>query len=265
MIYICFRQINFLMLLSIFQFLVPIVFSVFALGFASSVLWYKRKAAIARTLAMEELAQMLGLSFLGKDSFGLGKQLQGFELFKRERTRWIAKGKVNNVMRGLVGETDVYLFDYSYTVQAGKSQKTISQTVFFANDKNWYLPGFHLKPEKWWHKLQAKLGIGTDINFKENPNFSEKYWLKGTYEDLVRDQFTPELQGFLSEKPPAHLEGNNYYLIGYKPRKKMDTIEAQIFFRHCCDIVRFLQKKGNLELLDLAELKKEPVKVASNK
>ncbi len=221
------------------------------------MLWHKHKAALARTAMMAQLAKSLDLNFSERDSFGLNKQLKDFELFRRERSRLFNNGKITNIMRSLIGETEVYLFDYSYTVQAGKSRKTISQTVFFANDKNWFLPGFHLKPEKWWHKLQAKLGISQDINFSENEEFSEKFWLKGKFEDLIRQQFTPELQGFLCEKPPAHLEGNNYYLIGYKPRKKLDAVEAKVFFRHCCEIVKLLQEKGNLELLDLAEMKKE--------
>jgi hypothetical protein len=242
-----------MLFLSIFTWLTPFIISLFGLSFAGTLLWHKHKAALARTASMEALAEQLGMSFSAKDSFGILHQLQGFDLFKRERSRWFNNGKITNVMRGLAGETDVYLFDYSYTVQAGNARKRITQTVFFANDKNWFLSNFHLKPENWWHKLQAKLGISTDINFEENLEFSEKFWLNGEFEELVRQQFTPALQGFLTEKPPAHLEGNNYYLIGYKPRQKIGPEEAKVFFQHCCEIVQLLQEKGNLELLDLSE------------
>jgi hypothetical protein len=244
---------------SIFTFLVPIVFSAMGLGVALTLLWHKRKEAAARTIALEHLAQALQLTFSAKDTFGLTQQLHGFDLFKRERSRWLNKGKVTNVMRGWVGETEVYLFDYSYSVQAGKSRKIVTRTVFFANDKQWFLPNFHLKPERWWHKLQAKLGIDKDINFEENPDFSDKFWLKSEFEGLVREQFTPALRGFLSERPPAQLEGSNYYLIGYKHRRKMDAMESRFFFQHCCEIVQLLQENGKLELLDLAELKREAV------
>lgn len=245
--------------------IVPILTTLFALGIAGALLYHKQKAGLARTASLEKLAQVLGLNFSANNSFGLAQQLQNFELFKRERSRWFNKGKISNVMRGSVGETEVYLFDYAYTVQAGKSRKTITQTVFFANDKRWFLPNFHLKPENWWHKLQSSLGLKKDINFEENPDFSEKFWLQGSFEDLVRQQFTPALQGFLCEKPPAHLEGSNYYLVAYKPRKKMDSPEAHLFFQHCCEIVQMLQEKGNLELLDLAEFRKEKVEVTSSK
>jgi len=253
-----------MVLASIFAFLIPFVFSLFALGFVGTMLWHRHRAALARTASMKLLAQSLGLSFTDQDSFGLVRQLQGFNLFERERRRWFRNGKITNVLRGIVGETEVYLFDYTYKVQAGKTPKEISQTVFFANDKNWFLPDFHLKPERWWHKLQAKLGLGADINFEENPDFSEKFWLKGAFEEQVRQEFTPALQGFLSEKPPAHLEGSNYYLLGYKPRKKLDPQEAQLFFKNCCEIVQMLHRGGNLEFLDLAELRKEGVEVSNS-
>ncbi len=252
-----------MLILTIFPWLIPMVFSLFGLAFAGMLLWYKHKEAKVRTITFEKLAKKFGLTFSAKDSFGLAQQLNGFDLFKRERSRWIGKGKITNVMRGKIGETEVYLFDYSYKVQAGNARKTITQTVFFANDKNWFLPNFQLKPERWWHKLQTKLGVTCDINFEENPNFSEKFWLKSEFEDLVCQQFTPALQGFLSERPPAHLEGSNYYLIGYKPRNKMDVMEADFFFQHCCEIVQLLQEKGKMELLDLVELKKEVIEVTS--
>lgn len=244
-------------LFTFFPAMVPFFFILLGLGLAGTMIWHKHKAELARTAAMEQWANSLGYSFSATDSFGLAKQLQDFELFKRERSRWINKGKIRNILRSLVGETEVYLFDYTYTVQAGKSRKAVTQTVFFANDKQWFLPDFHLKPENWWHKLQAKLGMSSDINFEENPEFSEKFWLQGQLEPLIRQQFTPQLQGFMCEKPPAHLEGKNYYLIGYKPKKRLAIQDAQVFFEHCCEIVQMLQEKGKMELLDLAELKEQ--------
>ncbi len=103
--------------------------------------------------------------------------------------------------------------------------------------------------------------MASDINFEENPKFSEKFWLKSEFEEMVRQQFTPGLQGFLSERPPAHLEGSNYYLIGYKPRKRMDVQEAEFFFRHWCEIVEMLKEKGGLELLDLVEMRGEGIEM----
>ena len=233
------------------------------LAFIAGVIWLIRKRDVQRRAELEQLAKDFDLSFTEKDGYGLVAQLRHLDLFRYSgRRRWARNGKVYNVMRGHIGETEVFLFDYSYMVHTGKSSHEVRQTVFFANDKNWFLPNFHLKPERWWHKLQAKLGIASDINFEENPEFSEKFWLKSEFEEVVRQQFTPGLQGFLSERPPAHLEGSNYYLIGYKPRKKMDVQEAGFFFQHCCEIVQMLKEKGELELLDLAEVGRTSVRLS---
>jgi hypothetical protein len=239
-----------------FSFLIPVSTMLFGLLAAAFVLWRTQKRDAQQAASMQNLAEPLGCTYSPADAFGLAQQLKGFDLFKRER-RWIGKGKVSNVLRGRVGDTDVYLFDYTYTVQAGNSRKRVSQTVFFANDKQWFLPDFRLKPENLWHKLQAGLGINKDINFEENPEFSDKFWLKSEFETLIRQKFTPELQDFFLEKPPAHLEGNNYYLIAYKPRKRLSGQDAVLFFQHCCQIVEMLHREGKMELLNLAELKKE--------
>lgn len=231
-----------------------ILFMLASIGVAASVLWLKNKQAIARTMMLQGLAAELQLPFAEKDPFGLLAQLQGFDLLKRERSKWFRKGKITNVMRGMVGETEVYLFDYTYIVSTGKSSKKVQQTVFFANDKNWYLPNFKLKPEHWWHKILGKLGAKTDINFSENPEFSEKYWLTGEMEDLIRKQFGPELQQFLSERPPTHLEGNNYYLLAYKPKQALSLADTKLFFDQSCELVKLLQKNGGQPLFQLAEI-----------
>ncbi len=233
-------------------------FLTFMLAFAGGAVWLKKKRDAQRSAELQRLARELDLSFTEKDSYSLIAQLRNLDLFRRAgRRRWTRNGKVINVMRGHVGETEVFLFDYSYIISTGKSAHEVRQTVFFANDKNWYLPNFRLRPETWWHKVMAKIGAGKDINFPENPDFSGKFWLTGEFEELIRKQFDNDIQRLLTERPPLHLEGNNYYLIAYKPGKALNADEAQIFFEHCRQLTQLLKKKKPVELLNLAELRKE--------
>jgi hypothetical protein len=248
-----------MLLTAIFSLLVPALAVAFGIGLALFLFWRKKQLELARTAAMESLAAQLEMPFLAQDSYGLAKQLQGFDLFRRERSAWFGKGKVTNVLRGQVEGADVFLFDYTYSVQAGKNRKTITQTVFFANDKQLALPDFRLKPETWWHKIQTMLGLTKDVNFEENPDFSEKFWLKSDFEDLVRQRFRPELQQFLLSRPPAHLEGEGYYLLAYKPRVQLSPAEAKAFFEQCCEMLRHLRQKDHADVLDLAEIKKMPL------
>lgn len=237
---------------------VAILFALASISVAASVLWFKKQREIARTKALEALAADLKLSFEFKDPFGLIEQLKAFDLFRRERkARIFRNGKITNVMRGMVEDTEVYLFDYTYVVSNGKSSRQVRQTVFFANNRNWYLPNFRLKPETWWHKVLGALGAKTDINFSENPEFSEKYWLTGELEQLVRQQFGPELQAFLSEQPPTHVEGNNYYMLAYKPGTAIRPEQLPAFFEHCCQLVALLRKEGLPTLLQMAEVPRE--------
>ncbi|MBL7783326.1 MAG: hypothetical protein JNM22_18995 [Saprospiraceae bacterium] len=240
------------MLLTIFDVL-PILLT-FAGAFTMIYAWKTRRAK-QRKAETEALGRQLNLMAVTDHSLGLTRQLQSFELFERERSSWFRNGSVSNILRGEVDGTQVYLFDYSYVVSTGKSSRRITQTVFFADDKNWYLPDFRLKPETWWHKVLAYIGWESDVNFEESKEFSDKFWLNSEFNELIQQKFTPEIRDFLTEQPPVHLEGSNYYLIAYKPNKMLSTGEAETFFKQCCDLLVLLKKEGKTQLLDLATIK----------
>lgn len=238
--------------------LIPIGFALMALTFALGMAFRRKQMDRRRNVALAELAGRLGLDYREKDEFGLLQQLKSFDLFRRMR-RWFHNGKIVNVLSGRVGETEVCMFDYIYYVSSNNSRRRITQTVFFANDKKWFLPNFKLKPETWWDKVRVHLGDTGDINFPEQPEFSDQFRLDGDMADLIREKFSPPVRQFLAERPPAHLEGNNYYLIAYKPRKKLNVDEAESFFQNCGKLTELLKKEGKTELLNLAEL--EPIEM----
>ena len=224
---------------------------------ALTVFSIRKKRDQARQQAAEALAQRLGLSFHKEDSFGLLAQLKDFDLFHRER-RWLGRnGRVRNILRGTVEGTEVFLFEYTYLVSTGKSTHRVSQTVFFANDKNWYLPNFRLKPETWWHKVRG-LFDKSDIQFPDNPEFSDQFWVTGQFDSLIRKTFSPDIQQFLSERPPVHLEGNNFYLLAYKPGTLLPPESIGVFFQQLCHLVALLKKEDKMELLNLAEIQALP-------
>ncbi|MCC7504987.1 MAG: hypothetical protein IT259_06795 [Saprospiraceae bacterium] len=247
-----------MLFLVIAPFVIPLVFLFAAGAFAAGRLYHRRETDRKRRMQLSAMAQRLGLQFREKDDFGLLQQLKSFDLFHRMR-RWWHSGKITNVLSGKIGDTEVYLFDYIYYVSSNNSRRRIVQTVFFANDINWFLPNFKLKPETWYHKVLDRLGLSSDINFEEHPEFSERFHLNGELSDLVRDKFSGAVREFLTERPPSHLEGNNYYFLAYKPRKKLNPDEAEVFFENCRHLVELLKKEGKTELLNLAELR--PVEI----
>ncbi len=204
---------------------------------------------------MADLAAHLGLNFQETDSTGLIVQLKNFQLFRREKG-WFSNGKITNVLRETVGQTEVFLFDYTYKISTGKSAKIVKQTVFFAQNRSWSLPSFELRPETWWHKLKEKFGY-RDIDFPDAPDFSEKFWLTGQFEEHIRAQFHPEIRDFLTQRPPGHLEGENFYLISYKPGKELPPDEARTFFNQSKNLVAMLSRGEQIELLSLVKLREK--------
>lgn len=249
-----------LLAVPLFAFLPFLLFGAFAAG----VYAFKQKQRAARRADMAALAAEHGLQFSENDDSGLLSQLADFHLFRREKRWWgLRKGRIANVLRRQADDgTEVFLFDYSFVVSRGKSSKEVKQTVFFAQNKNWYLPDFRLQPETWWHKVMARLGDRSDIDFEENPDFSEKFHLTAKFEELTRELFSRPVQHFLTERPPVHMEGNNYYFLAYKPGKQLDSDEAKYFFDNCCELTQLLEREGKSELLSLVEIRKEAEKVA---
>ncbi|MCY7327304.1 MAG: hypothetical protein LH618_02005 [Saprospiraceae bacterium] len=236
--------------------LLPIFLTILFMALSISIgLWIKHLRDARKKADAEQTARSLGLAFSEKDLFGLAPQLKAFEMFRHSRRRWRRNSQVKNMLRGKVGDTEVFQFDYSYVISTGKSARRISQTIFFANDKQWSLPDFDLRPEQWWHKVLAKLGAAADINFPENPDFSQRFHLTSPLEELARTKFSPDLQKFLLGGPRIHLEGSNYYLIAYHPRKVFRGEEARAFFERCCQLTELLKGEHKQDLLDLVELK----------
>lgn len=224
-------------------------------AFGVIVAKYQDKQKAMRQAEMAELAAAHDLDFSETDNFGLTKLLSEFDIMERERS-WFANGKISNVLKGYYNGTEICIFDYTYTVSTGKSSRLVSQTIYFAQNKQWYLPNFKLKPETWLEKVKMKFGI-SDINFADSPEFSDQFWLTSEFEDLTRKVFSPKVRQFLLEKPPVHLEGNNFFFIAYKPEALLSGAEANVFIQHCKDLTDLLKSENKFELLDLAEQKLE--------
>lgn len=235
---------------------IVIPFIIFAAAVASSVFWVKKKRASKRTEEMKALAAHLQLGFEEADNHGLLTQLAGFQLFKKGFNLFGNGRRVQNVLRETVGDTEFFMFDFAYRVSTGKSSKMVWQTVTFAKNRLWSLPAFHLEPETWWHRLKTALG-SRDVNFPDSPDFSEKYWLTGGIEAHIRAEFKPEIRDFLVQRPPGKLEGENYYLIGYKSGKLLSGGEAVAFFQNFKKLAGLVEQGKPLELLKLAELQQQ--------
>lgn len=214
--------------------------------------WRKAKFVASRREELAVLVAERGLRFADENEFQLGRELREFDLLKK--SYFFKESQITNVLSTSIGFTDIFLFDFTFMRSTGKSAVPVRQTVFFAKNRDWKLPDFKLKPEGWWQKIQQYFGR-TDIDFEENPDFSNRFWLTGEFEEMIRTSFSPEVRAFFEHNPPIHVEGNNYYLIAYKPGVVQDSAEAQLFYDDCLRLSELLQKGEKEELLKLAEIR----------
>ncbi len=176
-----------------------------------------------RKADMKQLSSKLKMEYSATDEWGLLNLLTDFRLFKRGYAK-----RISNVLsvKDSMMDSHLRIFDYKFVVGGGNSTRRISQTVFFVNSKKLGLPQFSMKPENFFHKIGAKLGM-QDIDFEEYPTFSDQYLLRGADEGFIRSTMSPDLLQFFTLEKYWSLEGVNYFFIFYKWNKILPVDQVQ--------------------------------------
>lgn len=180
-----------------------------------------------RIQEMQSFAYDIAWDFTEAGDESIVKQLKQFKLFQQGGSKKIKP------LLSLQQEFDRYrLFDYQYTISTGKSAHTYRQTVFFLESKMLSLPEFYQKPELFFDKLLRFFGI-EDIDFHQHPEYSEKYHLKGEYEQIVRYYFTDDVLKSLTTQNKIYMEGMNYYFLMYHKSKIIPSPALKSFLNFC--------------------------------
>lgn len=173
---------------------------------------------------MVQVATSLDMEFREKDEYGVMSLLSDFCLFQHG-------GQIKNIISEKKDNLDEHMvFDYVYRT-GGKKSRTVYQSVYYCNSKTLGLPEFNMKPENIFHRIGKKLKLISDINFEDYPEFSEIYYLKGEDEELVKHAFDHKILTFFSKETGWHLEGIGYYLIFYKPGKRISATSIPHFLK----------------------------------
>jgi hypothetical protein len=106
-------------------------------------------------------------------------------------------------------------FEYVYTISAGRSTSTISQSLIKWESATAMLPQFTLGPESFFSRIGQALG-SPDIDFPEDEAFSRSYVLKGGDESAVRTLFTQALRAELAGRPGQHAAGAGRILFWWQ-------------------------------------------------
>ncbi|MCB0521169.1 MAG: hypothetical protein H6577_07400 [Lewinellaceae bacterium] len=182
-----------------------------------------------RTEAIRSVAFDLDMDFHEKDEFKMIALLRDFKLFQKggRRTAFNILSKTSGLL-----EEKVNILDYRYTVSTGKSSHTFFQTVFFIQSKQLSLPQMLLKPEKFFHKIGAWLGM-QDIDFEEYQEFSDKNLLQGEDEDRIRKTLkaNEEVIRFFTVEKDWCLESLGFYMILYKDKTLIEPASIKHLFQ----------------------------------
>ncbi len=110
-----------------------------------------------------------------------------------------------------------------------KTDTTI--TVVQVSDIEGTIPHFALEPEKLWNKL-SQMTQGKDIDFKNHPEFSRLFYLRGDDENAVREFFREAVLNYLETHDSIHVESHRNRLLVYAKRDKLspDEIKSVLLF-----------------------------------
>jgi len=214
-----------------------VMFLTFA-GFAAIVaviVIITRMEARKRATALQTVAQEMGFQFVREkwDPQLKGQQI-GTALFTGQSTP-----KFKNVMTGFAAGFETTLFDYSYSIDDGESSRTFAQTVAAFRQDLW-LPHFELRPEGLLDRI-GEAFVHRDIDFDSHPDFSRRYFLRGTDQAGVRKLFGPSLLTFLEQLPADekwHIEGNLTRLIIYQSDVEVEPGEFRSFLEKTTSIAK---------------------------
>jgi hypothetical protein len=118
-----------------------------------------------------------------------------FWLFQRGRNRTI-----RHEISGTHAGYRFSAFEYSYITGGGRNTRRHVAAVLAWDTDTIRLPEFTLRREYLYDSLGQLLG-GHDIDFVEDPAFSDAYVLQGPNEAATRDLFTTEVRATFSANP----------------------------------------------------------------
>ena len=172
--------------------------------FAVVVVIVSRRRERERTEAVRRVAETAGLAFQPEADLAAVRSMGDVQLFTRGHSK-----RVTNLMTGRLGDQQVAVFDYRYTIGSGKSQHTSTQTVVVLPSAQRSLPDLQMAPENPLYKIAEVFGY-QDIDIESSPEFSRRYIVKGADEAairaalyLARRRTLPSTRGGRSKRSPA--------------------------------------------------------------
>lgn len=189
---------------------------------------YRAISEKKRRKAWEEVAGQLGFTYSRDMTQLRSMETSGFKLFSLGRSH-----RVQSVIRGENGGITIVLADYCYVTGSGKNSTTHSQTVCLLQAVALDLPHFYLRPEMKLFSFLQTLFSGNDIDFDDDPEFSNMFILQGEDEEAIRRIFSSDVRRTLATQSNKrmNIEGRGKALLIHDGKRidvTMEIVQARI-------------------------------------
>ncbi len=191
-----------------------------------------------RQMTLREFADEIGYSYYPQKVKNSAKY-RGFPIIQGSRFQYEENVIANYTEVGKIEISDIILTE-------GVNTEDNHITVVNITETNFVLPDFALEPEGILTKL-SEITFGKDIDFKEYEKFSNRYYLHGHNESLIRAFFTPELVRFFEDHDDLCLESHRNKLLVYKKRSLLEPNEIQ-------DLIAYAEK-----FIEVVEANQAPI------
>src|SRR6185437_6136587 len=175
--------------------------------------------ASKRAQALQNTAATTGLTFGGEEWPDKGRApMLETALFGKGRDH-----KIQNIAFGSSAGFRAGLFDYTFVQGGGRNSRRYTQTVATFSKDGASLPYFELRPANFLSRAWDAVAHN-DIRFDANPEFTQRYVLRGALSEKVRELFTPGVVSFLEgldARKKWHIEGTGDTLVIYRSSRKV--------------------------------------------
>lgn len=214
------------------------ILSIFAALAAVSLLvwtaiWLQRRELRKRRESVEHKAQSLRYQYIPEGDAALVAEIG--QLVPRTHKR---HEKASNILRGERHGLPFEMIDYSFVTGSGKSTHHHKETVVRCRMGS-AIPDFYLRPEHIFDKIGDFLGWH-DIDFDHRPEFSKRYFLKGTNDLEIRRLFTDRVLTQLESDPENFcVDGHGDSLLVHRGRgyKFVEAEELESLLDKCLAVV----------------------------
>lgn len=216
-----------------------LVFWLCAIALGLITFGYSYLAEKKRRDAMAELARGLGL--VSSQTLDPADQLQ-FERFQLASQGNRSGRRASNVIVADSGDLRMVLFDYQYKTSSGKNSHTHRQSVAMVASRSLKAPEFALSPERFFHRILSVFGAN-DIDFDEDPQFSNRFLLQGPDESRIRNFFDATRRSRFADHADIHLQCCGDCFLYYRPSKRWDVSGVKLAMEKALQISQILQAR----------------------